>query len=277
MGELGKKPPYCIGSGREGVVSVRLNSLYGVRSLVCAAAVCFFACGLDEDYVVYAPTYVGHEPLYSNEDFAENYFIFTTNDSANDMPSFNYRGTAVYYKIYGSSSTLQSNVRSIESANNSSSGDAADMVISTYKYVELGTAEGKHTPLVAASSSDQTVYIRLTSYQDIARHSEYAPKIIVGYTGNKAAAATYVPVRNMGGKKYHFDFGRNNAAKYGSYADNAKVPQSGDEDVIGNSSNGKWYVDMYAIGVGNDPTFTKYYSSVLHLGSVQIDANKEDN
>lgn len=250
---------------------------YRVRCLVCAAAVCFFACGLDEDYVVYAPTYVEHEPLYSNADFAENYFVFSTNDSANDMPNFNYRGTAVYYKIYGSSSTLQSNVRAIESANSSSSGDAANLVISSYKYVEMGTADGRHSPLIPSGGSDKRVYIRLTGYQDTAEHSEYAPKIIIGYDGNKKANATYIPVRNAGGKKYHFDFGRSNAAKYGSYADNAKVPQAGDEDVMGTSSNGKWYVDMYAIGLGNDAAFTKYYSNVLHLGSVPIDANKEDN
>lgn len=248
------------------------------QGLCCAAVLCFLGCGLEEDYVVYAPMFVGHEPLCSNVDFAENYFDFTTNDSANNAPNFNYRGTAVYYKIYGSASTLTSNVRNIESANNSSSDDAANMMINTYNYKELNTASGLKSPLIPDSGSDQRVYIRLTSYQDVSAHPEYAPKVIIGYNGNKKAAATYVPVRNAGGKKYHFDFGRSNAAKYGTdYADNAKTPQSGDDDVIGSSSNGKWYVDMYAVGVGNDPTFTNYYSSVLHLGSVPIDAGKEDN
>lgn len=235
------------------------------------------SCGLEEDYVVYPPTVVQHEPLYNNVDFAENDFIFTTNDSDNSSPSFNYRGTAVYYKIYGSSAALQSNVDAIERANNSSTGNAANMVISSYGYKELNTTSGQHSPLIASTGSDQKVYIRLTSYQDTVQYPEYAPKIIVGYSGNKQAAATFVPVRNLGGKKYHFDFGRSNAAKYGAYADDAKVPQSGDEDVNGTSADGVWYVDMYAIGMGNDPTFTKYYSNVLHLGTVPIDANKEDN
>lgn len=248
------------------------------QSLLVMAAVLLTACGLEEDYVVYAPTVVQHEPLYSNADFAENYSIFTTNDSANNTPSFNYRGTAVYYKIYGNSFTLRNNVDAIESANNSSTGNAADMVRLTYGYKPLNTTSGLHEPLIASTLSNQTVYIRLTSYQDTAQYPEYAPKIIVGYSGNKKAVATFVPVRNVGGKKYHFDFGRSNAAKYGTdYANNAKVPQYGDEDVSGTSSDGVWYVDMYAIGMGNDPTFTKYYSNVLHLGTVPIDANKEDN
>lgn len=258
--------------------AMRRLPIFALVLCVALLSISLAACGLDEDYVVYAPTMVNHEPIYSNADFAENYFTFTTSDGANYSPSFNYRGTAVYYKIYGSVSTLKRNVDAIESANNSSQSDAADMVRRTYGYVELNTTSGKHSPLIVSNGTDQRVYIRLTSYQDTALHPEYAPKIIIGYAGDKKAAATYIPVRNASGRQYHFDFGRRNAAKYGSaYADNAKVPQSGDDDVEGSSADGKWYVDMYAVGVGNDASFTKYYSRVLHLGTVPIDANKEDN
>lgn len=246
-------------------------------TLAALASVLLIACGLEEDYVVYAPTAVNHEPIYSNTDFAENYFIFTTNDGANYSPSFNYRGTAVYYMIYGSAATLRNNVDRIEKENNLSSGNAADLV-RKIGYVELNTTTGLHSPLVASSGADIRVYIRLTHYLDDAQRPEYAPKIIIGYAGDKKAAATYIPVRNAGGKKYHFDFGRSNAAKYGAeYANNARLPQSSDADVTGSSTDGKWYVDMYAMGVGNDATFNKYYSNVLHLGTVPIDANKEDN
>lgn len=282
MGALSEEPSYCGRDCGERVGGER-GVQKGVFSLQCKVYIAIVitllasSCGLEEDYVVYAPSVVGHEPLYSNLDFAENYVFFTTNDSANDNPSFNYRGTAVYYKIYGSVSMLQSTVSAIDGANKSSSADAASMVIDTYGYVELNTRSGQYSPLIASNSSNQSVYIRLTSYQDTAVHPEYAPKVIIGYTGDKTAAASFVPVRNAGGKKYHFDFGRSNAAKYGSYAEDAKVPETGDVDVAGSSSNGKWYVDMYAIGVGNDATFTKYYSSVLHLGTIPIDANNEDN
>lgn len=265
---------------REGTVMKYIGCI-----VIIAAFFSFASCGLEEDYVVYAPTVVSHEPLYSNVDFAENYVVFRTNDASNDSPSFNYRGTAVYYKIYGSASTLQSNVSAIDSANKSSTGDAANMVINSYQYVELGTEDGGHSPLIKSNGSNRMVYIRLTSYQYMRndpsapqRNIEYAPKIIVDYTDDKKAAATYIPVRNVGGKKYHFDFGRSNAAKYTTeYANNAKMPQAQDADVSGASASGKWYVDLYAIGVGNDPTFTKYYSDVLHLGTLPIDANKEDN
>ena len=50
-----------------------------------------------------------------------------------------------------------------------------------------------------------------------------------------------------------------------------------DEDVKGRASNGIWYVNMYAVSVGRDASYTPYYSLVCHLGSVAIDENSEDN
>ena len=38
-----------------------------------------------------------------------------------------------------------------------------------------------------------------------------------------------------------------------------------------------YYVALYAVAVGYDNSFTNYYSNVLYLGSVPINAAEEDN
>ena len=59
------------------------------------------------------------------------------------------------------------------------------------------------------------------------------------------------------------------------------LPVSGDEDVdwqtsVPEGDEGKWFVDMYAVTVGRDATFTYSYSRVLHLGSVTINQSDYD-
>ena len=43
------------------------------------------------------------------------------------------------------------------------------------------------------------------------------------------------------------------------------------------TENGKWYISAFAVAVGMDATLTNYYSNILYLGSVTIDANSKDN
>ncbi|MBQ2481529.1 MAG: hypothetical protein II516_09795, partial [Treponema sp.] len=63
---------------------------------------------------------------------------------------------------------------------------------------------------------------------------------------------------------YGFNFGQD---------DNNPLPKNGDADVNYSSSSsdsGTWYVDMYAVSVGRDTSYSTSYSKVLFLGSVKI-------
>jgi hypothetical protein len=98
----------------------------------------------------------------------EKYFDFWTNDAANYAAdsSFDYLGTAVYYKIYNNYSTMTSAASAITALNSSTTySAAADKMIETYGYRELITTTTSQSPLIPASASNQRVYIRLSDYQ----------------------------------------------------------------------------------------------------------------
>jgi hypothetical protein len=239
----------------------------------------FSGCGLDEYYVVEAPITSNHTPSVSNTmslGYDMRYFEFVTRDSDNAGLSgsgFNYLGTAVYYKIYNNYSTMNTASSAITSLNSSTSySAAADKMIDTYGYRELSTTSGTPSPLIPAASNDRIVYIRLSNYQT----GDYTAKIIIGYNRDISVAGTYIPLRNISGT-HSFDFGRAAANP-----DLNKVPVKGDIDVNYSSSFSDtdkkfWYVDLFAVAVGRDTTYTKYYSKVLHLGSVYINSADEDN
>jgi hypothetical protein len=253
-----------------------------VKSILSLSVCCllfFSGCGLDEYYVVSAPTVVYNQPTYNTTDYSVKYFDFQTNDTANDTSdsSFKYLGTAVYYKIFNNYSTMASAYSAIVALNSSTTySAAADKMIDSYGYRELSTKDsGTPSPLIGSASSNRRIYIRLMNYLS----GNFTAKIIVdwdGQTDSLSAAGTYVPRRNVSGK-YTFDFGRTS-----SDATYSKIPDSSDSDVNYSSSfsddaKAVWYVDMFAVAVGRDTTYTKYYSKVLHLGSVAIDSTLTDN
>lgn len=249
-----------------------MRKIYHVYKLFffVACCLCLFGCGLEEYYVVEAPFRIYQEPNYNSE-FSLRYFDFVTNETENpNRGTFVFLGTAVYYKIYNRYESINSVTSALSSANNSTDASyAANLLKDTYKYVQLGGEAGS-TPLIAATGADRRIYIRLTNYQNDAR---YQAKIIVGYTGDSSVAATMVPKRE--GNRYSFDFGRTGSED--------RTPADGDDDYSYSSSGfsssypNTYFVDMYAVSVGRDTTYTTYYSKVLHLGTVAIDAGTEDN
>jgi hypothetical protein len=257
-------------------------SVYSFFSLAVCCLLTFSGCGLDEYYMVTAPYLVKNQPTYSSL-YDLRYFDFYTYDTNQPTSSdFDYLGTAVYYKIYNNYSTMATAYSSITSLNSSTTySAAADKMIETYGYKELSYYETSSgtvktpSPFLPDADEDTRVYIRLMNYQD----GNYTAKIITGWDGNEdslSAAATLIPRRTVSGR-YTFDFGRTS-----SDPDNSKVPEEGDADVNYSSSFSDddktvWYVDLFAVAVGRDTTYTKYYSSVLHLGSVPIDSSEEDN
>ena len=245
---------------------MKKNIFIAASSLFIAFLV-FTACGLDTIPIVNPPTVVIHEPVYSSADFSSNYFDFrSAPSSATDIK---FLGTAVYYRIYASYSTMVSRQSSISAVNTSSDYSAAANRMIGYGYQQLNTSDGNIQPLI--SDSDIPVYIRLANYG------------AGDYSANQYAAwikpLSKVPRRTVtvGGRPKTFDFGRHDKpSKYDP--DLNSLPASGDEDYEnGTVENNKYYVDMYAVAIGIDTTFTRHYSQVLHLGVVPIDASKEDN
>lgn len=256
----------------------KLNLFY--ISIFC---ICLFlcpGCGLETLYYLDAPFQRQTNPTVSDSgdaaSYTEAYFDFYTNENQKVDENLKYLGTAVYYKIYNSYSTMNSHISSVSSISSSTNSSSAFPRLQSYGYQELGTKdmngnERNISPLILAESSNQRVVIRLTNYQEpdqsSAEWNEYAyrAKIVINNVEK------YVPMRNDNTKS--FDFGRKNSS--GDY----DKPKSGEDDVnYGTASKDDvYYVTLYAVAVGRDNSFTNYYSNVLYLGSVAINASEEDN
>lgn len=244
---------------------------------------CFFlttSCGLDMVYYISSPETVYHRPEYSSN-FEERYFEFSTNE-INDFSDFVFLGTYVYYKIYSryddpsSSSDLMSErdtLYSLSVSDNTTS--AATKMIDTYKYQPLqcydDTVKGPVPCLIPADGTGdrKRVTIRLTDYQDI---SEYKARVTYKAKGEEIEIGSY-PIRNNAFTTFNF----------GRTGDKDKKPEKGasEEDVSYTDfeprADNTFYVALYAVAVGRDMYYTQYYSNILYLGCVPINANEKDN
>lgn len=246
----------------------------------------FTACGLDEFYELDPPVRCNNQPDTDTE-FASRYFEFTTNETGENnknyidpSSSFKFLGTAIYYKIYNNLEKMQTDITQISALINSTNySNAVSKIRETLSYQELGTVKIEDTqrketsinPLISAQGKNRTVYIRLTNYQDT---KEFSARILIDKEPLKAGDFELYPSRS--GSNKSFDFGRTE--------DDKEVhvePSQGDVDFVygtfTESENKKYYVNMYAIAVGRDTTYTNYYSNALHLGSVSITATEKDN
>lgn len=246
----------------------------------------FTACGLDEFYELDPPVRCNNQPDTDTE-FASRYFEFTTNETGENnknyidpSSSFKFLGTAIYYKIYNNLEKMQTDITQISALINSTNySNAVSKIRETLSYQELGTVKIEDTqrketsinPLISAQGKNRTVYIRLTNYQDT---KEFSARILIDKEPLKAGDFELYPSRS--GSNKSFDFGRTE--------DDKEVhvePSQGDVDFVYGTftelENKKYYVNMYAIAVGRDTTYTNYYSNALHLGSVSITATEKDN
>lgn len=227
--------------------------------------VCLFlfntSCGLDTFYIIDAPDTTKHIPSNGDTDYSSRYFQFYTKAN-NDIEGFVFLGTEVYYKIYDSSSRLLNERETLIAISQDleKNAGAAEKLINDYKYVPLKVTGHNESPLIPASDSDQIVYIRLSDYQNI---DSFASKIKIDNV------EIGKPIRNIENKPYTFNFGRK-----GEYD---VKPVSGDVDCSISTSSKKYYVCLFAVGVGRDATFANYYSNILYLGDVTIDSESFDN
>lgn len=246
----------------------KVNILHLV--LLCALLP-FSGCGLQVFYTVDAPIVINHIPYYSTSDYTEKYFNFTTNEVGmasfiNGSSDFSYLGTAIYYKIYTNYSTMTSRNTSIQSTNTSSNyNTAANMLISSYGYLPLGLNSGTDTPLIPGVGTNRSVNIRLMNYQTDPKYSSYI-----------TIDGVNIGIPRRDGDSLSFDFGRT------SRNPNVNaVPVNGDSDTVystfSTGYDNTFFVDLYAVAMGRDATYTIYYSNVLHLGAVAISSSTENN
>lgn len=226
-----------------------------------SVTVCFFllmiffvSCGLETLYYLDYPEN-GHDVSHSNADRLLDYFRFRTADSSNIDAGFDFQGTEIYYKIFNSESKIVDSIASINNVQTSSDiSAAANMLINTKKYRPLISDISTSTPIVKESRA--TVEIRLNSYLNDNPSGIKINDVI-----------TCRPKRNIssGNKRFGFEFNKDDQ--------NNPVPKEGDEDVEWSSStttDGEWYVDLWAFSAGKDTSFTWSYSKAIHLGSITI-------
>ena len=260
-------------------------STVGLIFTVFAAFASFFSfssCGLDNYYYLDPPRSDGHQIQYGDSDESKHYFsCITTEESGSGTNSdyfssssdFVFLGTGIYYKIYNNYSAMQSvesSVNSMISSSDNTYTSASEYLIYTKGYKELKISRGVRDPLIGRGSSpeDRYVNIRLTDYGD------FPAGIWISSDGNdvmndsNALKVDGISVRPMrSGSTYGFEFSATDS--------NNPVPKSGDDDVeisATASVEGEWYVDMYAVSVGRDSSYTESYSQPFFMGSVAIRA-----
>ncbi len=226
-------------------------------SLITVCLIFFnISCGLDTVYVIDSPSDRVHDTSADNIDKFDAYFEFVTNEKPYE--GINYLGTDVYYRIYGSSTVMASEIAAIDNAsiNDETGSKAATMMIDTYKYVSL-EAIGYYGDdvLIPATGSNRHVYIRLED------SSPYEAAIKIDNNNIYGSETRVIPGRNTPEKTAFTFYNR----------EPNTIPKDGDPDVkYSGANNTDWYVSLFAVGVAMDATYTKLYSNVKYLGSVKI-------
>ena len=233
-----------------------------LKSLVlsCLCSACVLSCGLESSYYVDAPASAGSQPSAGSADKALHFFSFRTADDTSSG-AFSYLGTEIYYRIYNNRSVMESREAAIESRDDASRRDA----LLGYGYKTLNLA-GTAAPSPLIAKAGVYVYVRLADY-NTAISTDYKAVICtasVPMTRYESTADLVGIPRRSVNAGYGFDFGMNSSNP---------LPAGSDADYSSSSatSAGTYYVDAYAVTVGEDTSSaSKSYSGTLFLGSVSI-------
>lgn len=268
-----------------------VNSIF-LSMFVACFIILNTGCGLDEYYVVEGPDVV-YYPVYTAQDpitFEHNYVEFSTNSKDESIGSFTIDGTDVYYKIYSSLSACSSEYSALNTLlnNPSSKTSSASSLINSYKFQKLKNNLSSSDVFVKHDGDSIRVRIRLTQYleptysYDVDESkmdegsAQYSPQIsyFMNIGGEWHFWYKGSPVRYYDNRS--FDFKRNSSTF------KAPLPRSTsyEDDVSTNTSDsddGFWYINLYAFTKGHDSSFTTYYSPIVHLGTLRIDANTYEN
>lgn len=219
----------------------------------------FSACGLDTFYYLDPPIsrhFIDDASSLSND--PSNQFVSFITASSNADNADIFQGSSVYYKIYNSPDQLFNNKKSIENINKEYTNQGMELLI-TWGYQPLTTDKVDTVNLVAAGGS-QEVTIRLWNQTlDGEGNYKYPARIQVG--GNDIG----IPVRSVENKTFSFSSTAESNSIY-------SLPEEGQEDVSFSTGAGTstWYVALYAVSTGMNPSLTPVYSQVVYLGSLAI-------
>lgn len=227
------------------------------------------SCGLDTLDAVLEDPFVSENTPNIESSYDTCHFRF---DSRQLRESNSFGKGYVYYKIYNSLQTKDSEINNIESMTNDSSRkyNAASTLITNYSYKELhySTALGAAVNPLILDNENQTVRIRLTNYVDAV--PEYSARIFID------DIQVGLPLRYNGKT---FDFGRK-----GSYDEVPKKLENDESasDTRRFSTNpanpNTFYVVLFGVFSMPTDSFEKIiYSPVHYLGEVKIDAGAENN
>ena len=226
---------------------------------------CLSSCGVEVYYSLDAPS---SRAMANATDQAGRFFSFYTNESG-ALSVF--KGTNVYYKIYTNTSELNSDINSINSSNAEYSSSGYNRIASL-GYQQLETT-ARPDILFAGTGSNREIIIRLIDegvYNSSTSEYTFTAQVRVGGT------IVSRPLRRSSGEGFNFYLGtgtgRPNPNKPSTPTSSDKLPASGDLDTRYSSfsSSNTWYVNAYAVSVGQDPYLSLLYSQLLHLGYIEI-------
>lgn len=223
----------------------KFSGLIGV--IVSCVVLSLSGCGIDE-YVYLYPVTNPHVP---SADSANNYFSFLTSDNKNsDEASGYFKGFEIYYRIYNSESSRDSDVVAINNYNSDNPSSAYSYLINTKKYCRLScSVRPIDSPLIPGSTNDRIVVIDLG--QSIKPYE-------ISVAGNSSLYAE--PRRTNNGtteddKRFIFD-------EFDSGDSDYTYSSSGKTDTV--------YIQAYALAYGYDQSYKSIYSELCNLGYVTL-------
>lgn len=208
----------------------------------------FFSCGIDVYHFIEPPKC--NQQRTGSTDDLNSYFDFTTADTSNnntalvgDLKSL---GTEIYYKIYTSESTMQTQIEAIKTANTEYS-DSGFNKMSSYDYKLLESDKNKH-PIIQGISADSNIVV-----YPFATGTQTNPTIRI----NGVDYAKPTRTNNYG----NFDFTLDSAIA-GNDIQEFDTPAS-DVKVL--------WINAYAVSVGSVNNLQRVYSSLCPLGYIRYD------
>ena len=219
-------------------------------------------CGLETGYYTLDEPTASHSPS-GTEDAENNYWEFIAPHGANDAayPGF-YKGVKIYYKIYNNTSTLNTHINAIYTANdNSSSTEKYDNEggfnkLNSYGYKGLYTSSD--IEFINHSNSDVRIKLRLVDDGD------FGKSIVIA--GSDTGVYPYRSAKDSDTEKQDFAFDS-------EYFPKSENNNNNDGDVVISTTatkEGTWYINAYAVCTAQDEGFQSYHSRLCHLGYITI-------
>ncbi|GMO40076.1 MAG: hypothetical protein Pg6C_00760 [Treponemataceae bacterium] len=222
--------------------------------LSCAIVLCTVSCGIETVEDSLDPPSL--RDLANPLDPGGRYFSFYTRETGNNGTAA-FKGTDVFYKIYNNVNELNAEHDSIKTSNAEYSANGYNRMVSlNYRQLPI---PGYPSILFSATGSNREVSIRLIDEGLNAQGAyDFPAGVVSGSNMGK-------PIRRPSSEGFNFYIDSN--------PDNCdKLPAAGDWDTRFSNvpEADTWYVNAYAVSVGQNTKLALLYSQLLWLGYIQI-------